>query len=498
MANNDLIFNAAIQGATGGAAQRWLTKQAEADYDDLSAQIVVFATAVDAEIAADPTITQGDADLMALICNGVMAERWPAAFTSLNLVNVALAVKAMWGRLKSETTPIAPDLALLSHVYYADADATANGNGNIESPFDNLADAIAAVQADPLPFFCVILAVGSFTEDVTIDVAGTLRISSVAPNVTFEINGDVTVDGAGINVFLNGGSCGDLTITGVPSVTLTNFNVSGTITSDGGITGDKLIVGSSASTASGSFTDSSFGSSLDITDAAASNTWKNVSVVGNVSAQELVAEDCDFTFDFETAGNTTLRNCTVGNNTILGNNSVVKDCEFSGTVTVSTGDLEIENCSVVGTLTLDGVLNSVNNNLAAIALTGVESHTMELTQYSALSAPASATVTSDSWSASWAEITGGATRSIRAPRATLTVNVPALAANAIGTVAVALTGTVLAGLTVNQQVVANEPTAGVTGGGFLAGVRVTSTNNVTFTFHGPTAGGNQNFIVTQI
>lgn len=106
MSNNPAIFNAATAGAAGGAANRWIIKKASSDYNGIAQQVLLFATAVDAQIATT-TVTDAEVNLMQSICSQVVASRWfPSSLVLANYTNIAQAITAMWTRLKQNIEPI--------------------------------------------------------------------------------------------------------------------------------------------------------------------------------------------------------------------------------------------------------------------------------------------------------------------------------------------------------------------------------------------------------
>lgn len=104
MANNPLIFNAVIAGATGGIHERWITQQQSSDYDDVRNAIVDFANTVDVLIPTDNALTQNDCDLMQSITQGVLASRYLQGNDSL--LDVARAIVALWQALHGQVIPI--------------------------------------------------------------------------------------------------------------------------------------------------------------------------------------------------------------------------------------------------------------------------------------------------------------------------------------------------------------------------------------------------------
>lgn len=205
----------------------------------------------------------------------------------------------------------------------------------------------------------------------------------------------------------------------------------------------------------------------------------------------------EFLYNFTSGGGASaFRNCQIDAQTTC-NDLQAWDCVFTATVS-GFGTVELWNVSGGNQVNAGVSLKANGCSVAGIAIGAAGTSTLTATTYNELTGPVGSIVDCDAFSNRAAPAIGGLVKNQVAARASLVVTVPVLAANAIGSAAQALTGTVLEGLLVDRQVVANEPTAGVAGGGFLAGVRVTSTNNVTFTFHGPTTGGNQTFIVTEI
>lgn len=95
-----------------------------------------------------------------------------------------------------------------------------------------------------------------------------------------------------------------------------------------------------------------------------------------------------------------------------------------------------------------------------------------------------------------AETIAGIIRAVNTPGfqiiTTVPVNVPALAAGALGYVIVSLAGTRLATLVTNEGVQVN-PQAQIAGGGALLNARMQAAGSVELQFLGPTAGGAQNF-----
>jgi hypothetical protein len=78
----------------------------------------------------------------------------------------------------------------------------------------------------------------------------------------------------------------------------------------------------------------------------------------------------------------------------------------------------------------------------------------------------------------------------------ITVEVPVLASNAIGTVNVDISGTDLENVGIGSGIMVTPPQAGVAGGGFIASAYLSTIGTITYVFHGPTTGGDQVFRTT--
>lgn len=100
MANNNIIFNAVIQGATGGIHERWITSTVASSYTDIRGQIVLLANTVDQLLTTDPTISLNDGALMQSIAQGVFAERYLNGGESLT--SIAQAIVALWTAIRSQ------------------------------------------------------------------------------------------------------------------------------------------------------------------------------------------------------------------------------------------------------------------------------------------------------------------------------------------------------------------------------------------------------------
>lgn len=190
VANNASVFNAAIGGAAGGAASRWITNQNVSDYNDIAFQCLLFGTAVDLAIPAEAAISTAENDLMESICAQVVASRWfPTGNDIDDYRDIALSIKAMWTCLRAVMQPTAAgDIVPLSDVRYVDANTTipaANRNGSQAAPFSTIQ---AAVNNLGSTVGTIYIAVGTYAEAVSTSVGhqfiGLTSNRSVLPTVT--------------------------------------------------------------------------------------------------------------------------------------------------------------------------------------------------------------------------------------------------------------------------------------------------------------------------
>jgi hypothetical protein len=107
MANNNILFNAALNGVGGAIFQRWLISATAADYLRYRSAMVAFATSVDRAIAPG-TPTQQDADLLQSICAGVLGNRDIRSFVSADYDTVAASILAMYTELQASLLSVTP------------------------------------------------------------------------------------------------------------------------------------------------------------------------------------------------------------------------------------------------------------------------------------------------------------------------------------------------------------------------------------------------------
>jgi hypothetical protein len=220
-----------------------------------------------------------------------------------------------------------------------------------------------------------------------------------------------------------------------------------------------------------------------------------ITPVSNFDPTVLV--DCTLTGAINSPALVTLQGSTVQAVTCAG--LVARDSTVNGVV-VSSSELNASATLFADDVSCTQIVraNACAFQGSTLAASAAATHRVQGSTYNVLSGIAGATFLLDAYSANNNPPTGGALWAILAPRAQVTVNVPVLAANAIGSATASASGTGLDGIEVNDQVCANPPTAGVAGGGFLAQCRVSASNTLAFTFHGPTTGGNDSFFVTEI
>jgi len=222
----------------------------------------------------------------------------------------------------------------------------------------------------------------------------------------------------------------------------------------------------------------------------------NISFVNAlISSGRIFADTCSVTNFSSGAGISILQNCQITNVTCTGTLQAYQ-CTFTNNTTLAA--VESYNCSWNG-LTCTGAL-TIRNSTTTIAVSvggnclvqdtsfGLAlSVTGQLTSdYSSL-APILASVSAGSFNLGAAPV---------APRITVSVNVPGVAAGAVEYVSVNLAATKLAGLVAaNSLLIANPQTdlvAAGPGGGFI-NVRANAANSARFAFVGPLAGGAANF-----
>lgn len=106
MANNTILLDAALAGASGGNQERWLTKDQPTDYAAFMGAVVTFATAVDAAIPAIPGgATLSEASLLQSLCQGVTAHRLITSIQGQDYLSIARAIAALFQELRGNLNP---------------------------------------------------------------------------------------------------------------------------------------------------------------------------------------------------------------------------------------------------------------------------------------------------------------------------------------------------------------------------------------------------------
>lgn len=104
MANNDILFNAAVAGIGGAIDQRWIVGTTPIDYIRYHDSIEAFATAVDAAIPPGSP-DEGSAKLLQSICIGVLSNRDIVSVISADYNNIAVSIAALYTELLSLLFP---------------------------------------------------------------------------------------------------------------------------------------------------------------------------------------------------------------------------------------------------------------------------------------------------------------------------------------------------------------------------------------------------------
>lgn len=102
MANNPILFNGAVQGATGGVYQRWITDNQSSNYIGIRNLIVQLANSIDALIPTDPTVSSADGALMQSLVQGVFAERF--LYTGMDFNSIAQTIAILYGAIRGQLT----------------------------------------------------------------------------------------------------------------------------------------------------------------------------------------------------------------------------------------------------------------------------------------------------------------------------------------------------------------------------------------------------------
>ncbi len=171
MANNDLIYNAALAGAMGGSTdERWIVSTSGASYTGQRNAAAAFASAVDAAISPDPAMNEGKARLILSLTTAILSKK---AITTVVNSGVALAVATVYNELapvlEPELTPGANSTPNIIWVDPATQAEVSQQTGSISAPFATIVQALEALQAyssaTSIASGTIILADGEYTDE---------------------------------------------------------------------------------------------------------------------------------------------------------------------------------------------------------------------------------------------------------------------------------------------------------------------------------------------
>lgn len=150
MSNNPLLFNAAFSAAcAAGEAGRIINSTVSADYDELRAAALVFATTLDNAIPTDASTSQADANLMLSCCLTVLSGRYSLATS--NYGQLTQAIKTLYdnarGSLEPESGGSSVPLVAAMFVDPATTVAPASQNGSAIAPFSTIQAALDVLPA---------------------------------------------------------------------------------------------------------------------------------------------------------------------------------------------------------------------------------------------------------------------------------------------------------------------------------------------------------------
>lgn len=228
MANNPFIYNGALQGATGGIHERWITATDEAEYLAVRTAIIEFANTVDALIPTDPDITIADSSLMQSITQGVLASRYVTA--NDEFAPVAQAIVALWQALRTHFQPFVIVITTDDVINESDVPGATltDALDDVQQEIDDIQEEIAPATGSEPGYRTRLLYVNAAstrvgTTHLGVEVqaapAGWLTEEDVPPGDNF----DIVVIAAG------GGGCG-----GMSGVTGSSFSAFGAPGGGGG------------------------------------------------------------------------------------------------------------------------------------------------------------------------------------------------------------------------------------------------------------------------
>ncbi len=523
MANNSLIFDGAVAGATGGIHERWITAINQNSYTDIRNLIVSFALQVDALIPIDPSITIADQALIQSICAGVLAERYPS---STDLSDLPRAIATLYQAMRGQLVPITSNA--LTSVRYVDRNTTvptALQNGSILFPYTTIAQAIASLPTGGT----IQIVPGDYSSEGTLNFSEhnwTLSCLDVHPNYVF---------GASAATQVLTGSLSGPGVTG--TINLVGLQVIGTVSGFFGITADSCYFNDDlASTAFDAY-DCRFlaGANITITGGMGLADCKlDATVITCPNAILCRLVDCELASSF------TLTSGLTGNLFICGRTNYylqsITNTITGATVTVTStpgqnirqpagivatgalGTIDISTIESGGVVLLEPTANynidgftakpngfwfdlwvnstntsfvgTLNQEVGATATTRIRNPNNLPSQLVA------GQITRiryqfNRWRAA----------NIMPSQALLTVATPVLAAGTTGYVNVSLVGTALAGTPANAQVYASpqaDLAAAGAGAGYYINCRMSASDTLRMLFVGTLAGGNVNFLATRL
>lgn len=186
MANNPILFDAVIAGATGGTSERWLTSAVSTNYTSAANAINAFATEVDSLI---PTIgngaTQAQADLLQSLVQGVLADRYLTSITASSYLEIASAIAAAFQAMLLKVLPVPNQFETQTTWFIATTGDDTNDGLTLATAIRTTAE------------LCRRLIGANISQDVTVTIGagsfGVLNLNLVLNGgILFKVLGDVT------------------------------------------------------------------------------------------------------------------------------------------------------------------------------------------------------------------------------------------------------------------------------------------------------------------
>lgn len=459
MANNPILYNAALSGASGALSnERWITSTNSSEYEPLEESAEAFADAIDVLIAPGG-YTDQDANLLQAICENVLSGRGSWGVTVTN----SEAIVTCFNRIRTALDPAGGggSSSPLRTGLYVDANTLtpiANRNGAIGSPFADLDAAYIAAK--------VVLANISISPTLLI-AAGSYAGFTETDGINVNLQGIPDVS-AGVSQSI---ITGNLVSAGATNWNLEKLVVDGTITTTDHVTAVECTLNGAVTCATATLLRCETVADITITGTIGIRDCPLVTLLTTGFASAVFATNStitqyagDATFGsieatwcslgISSGTNATLRYCRIGDVTISGALNV-QYCSFDPNSTITCDDLNIDSATY-NTAIENGCTFNIGGTLA---------------------------------------FTDGPLS------ITLQILVPAVAADAVGYVNTTLVGTALENrLAVNDPVVVcpqSDLVAAGAGGGFI-NARISAANTLRCAFNGALAGGNANFTVARV